>query len=138
MCLDACSDRGSRSPSLPVVHEPFGTAAQFGDAWITYGDTTYQDVSATRTERVVRAQAEWLEQHCERLGRDPSTIDRIYLIGNTEARPLASLETFKNFIGRYAELGFTDVVFHMPRPDDPVWDESPAIVDEILNALLTA
>jgi hypothetical protein len=65
------------------------------------------------------------------LGRDPHTIDRIYLIGNTDAKPLRSLAAFEDFVGRYDELGFTDVVFHMPRPDDPVWDESPEIVDEI-------
>lgn len=113
-------------------------AAEFGDAWITYGDTTYQDLSAEGTEQVVRRQMELLEQSCDRLGRDPSTIDRIYLIGNTEAKPLASLQAFEDFVGRYSELGFTDVVFHMPRLDDPVWDESPAIVDEIAHRFLTA
>lgn len=65
------------------------------------------------------------------------TVDRIYLIGNTEANPLSSLQAFEDFVGRYSELGFTDVVFHMPRPDDPVSDEPPSIVDEIADALLT-
>ncbi len=111
-------------------------AAQFGDAWITYGDTTYQELSADGTERVVRRQAELLEEYCDRLGRDPSTIDRIFLIGNTEERPLASLQAFEDFIGRYSELGFTDLVFHMPRADDPVWNDPPAIVDEIADRIL--
>ena len=53
----------------------------------------------------------------------------IRLIGNTEERPLESVEAFGDFVGRYAELGFTDLVFHHPRPDDPVWNEPEAIVE---------
>jgi alkanesulfonate monooxygenase SsuD/methylene tetrahydromethanopterin reductase-like flavin-dependent oxidoreductase (luciferase family) len=136
--LPGCVQR----PRLPLAIAAGGprtlrAAAAFGDAWITYGDTTYEDRSAEGTERVVARQAALLEEHCARLGRDPGTIDRIYLIGNTEAKPLASLQAFEEFVGRYAELGFTDVVFHMPRADDPVWNEPPAIVEEIADALLT-
>lgn len=137
--LPGCVQR----PRLPLAiaagaPRTLRVAAEFGDAWITYGDTTYQELSSDGTERVVRQQAELLEENCLRLGRDPSAIDRIYLIGNTEARPLASLQAFEDFVGRYSALGFTDIVFHMPRPDDPVWDDPPEIVDEIAEALLTS
>ncbi len=130
-----------QEPRLPLAIAAGGprsleVAAKYGDAWITYGDTTYQDVSATATERIVTEQSQLLESYCERLGRDPGEIDRIYLIGNTEARPLSSLSTFAEFLGRYAALGFTDLVFHMPRPDDPVWNGSPEIVEEIAGAFL--
>ena len=43
---------------------------------------------------------------------------------------------FEEFMGRYAELGFTDPVFHIPRVDDPVWNESPEIVEKIAEKLL--
>lgn len=33
--------------------------------------------------------------------------------------------------GRYAAMGFTDLVFHHPRADDPVWNEPEAIVETI-------
>jgi alkanesulfonate monooxygenase SsuD/methylene tetrahydromethanopterin reductase-like flavin-dependent oxidoreductase (luciferase family) len=111
-------------------------AAQHGDAWITYGDTTHREVSAAATERVVRAQAGQLDDLCDELGRDPTAMDRIFLIGNTEDRPLASLAAFEDFAGRYAALGFTDLVFHMPRVDDPVWAEAPEIVERIATAML--
>jgi hypothetical protein len=78
-----------------------------------------------------------LAEHCASIGRDPSEIDRIYLIGNTAERPLASLTAFTDFVGRYSELGFTDFVFHDPRPDDPVWSDDPAIVETIAAELLT-
>lgn len=136
--LPGCVQR----PRLPLAiaagaPRTLRTAAQYADAWITYGDTTYRELSADGTERVVRRQAELLEEHCDRLGRDPSTIDRIFLIGNTEARPLAGLQAFEDFMARYEELGFTDLVFHMPRADDPVWNDPPAVVDEIADRFLT-
>ncbi|MEL6983368.1 MAG: LLM class flavin-dependent oxidoreductase [Actinomycetota bacterium] len=131
-----------QQPRLPLAIAAGGprtlaVAAEFADAWITYGDTSYKELSVEGTERVVRQQAEMLEENCSRLGRDPRTLDRIYLIGNTEAKPLASVQAFEDFVGRYAELGFTDLVFHMPRADDPVWHESPEIVEAIANTFLT-
>jgi alkanesulfonate monooxygenase SsuD/methylene tetrahydromethanopterin reductase-like flavin-dependent oxidoreductase (luciferase family) len=118
-----------RSKSLQV-------AAEYGDAWITHGDTSYREVTAAGTERVVNEQSRQLDDHCQMFGRDPAEIDRIYLIGNTEARPLSSVGAFEEFMGRYAELGFTDLVFHMPRVDDPVWNESPEVVEKIAEKLL--
>lgn len=131
-----------QQPRVPLAIAAGGartleTAARHGDAWITFGDTSHRDLSAEGTEDVVRSQARQLDEHCVRIGRDPQTIDRIYLIGHTEAKPLRSLAAFEDFVGRYEALGFTDVVFHLPRPDGPVWNESPEIVDEIVAAFFT-
>lgn len=135
--LPGCVQR----PRVPLAVAAGGprtlaVAAAYGDAWITYGDTTSRDVTAAGTERVVAEQARRLEGACAAIGRDPTEIDRIYLIGNTEARPLTSAEAFEDFAGRYAALGFTDLVFHMPRPDDPVWSEPGEIVDAIAHAVI--
>lgn len=111
--------------------------ATVADAWITYGDTTLSDLSASGTERAVARQLAQLEEHCAEIDRDPGEIDRIYLIGNTAARPLASIEAFRDFHGRYGELGFTDLVFHHPRTGDPVWDDDPRIVEEIAADFLS-
>jgi alkanesulfonate monooxygenase SsuD/methylene tetrahydromethanopterin reductase-like flavin-dependent oxidoreductase (luciferase family) len=110
--------------------------ARYADAWITYGDTSYQDLTAAGTETIVVEQADRLATACAAIGRDAAEIDRIYLIGNTEARPLASTDAFADFAGRYATLGFTDLVFHHPVPDDPVWYEPEAIVEEIATDVL--
>ena len=42
-----------------------------------------------------------------------------------------STDAFEDFAGRYEQLGFTDIVFHDPRPGDPVFTEDPKIVDLI-------
>ncbi|MDH3754035.1 MAG: LLM class flavin-dependent oxidoreductase [Acidimicrobiia bacterium] len=130
-----------QQPRLPLAVAAGGArtlrlVAELADAWITYGDTSYGELSEAGTERVVLSQRDSLESHCEALGRDPGSLDRIYLIGNTEAKPLRSIEAFTDFAGRYEELGFTDIVFHHPRPDDPVWNESPEIVETIAAAML--
>lgn len=130
-----------QQPRVPIAIAAGGKralrlAAEVGDAWITYGDTAYQDLTEAGTERIVREQAARLEDHCADIGRDPTSIDRIYLIGNTDARPLTSVDAFDDFAGRYRELQFTDLVFHHPRPDDPVWNENPDIVDAIAERWL--
>jgi alkanesulfonate monooxygenase SsuD/methylene tetrahydromethanopterin reductase-like flavin-dependent oxidoreductase (luciferase family) len=119
-----------QQPRLPLAVAASGPAtlalaARFADAWVTYGD-----------EHVVRAQAERLTEACAAIGRDPAEISRVYLIGNTDERPLASTAAFTDFVGRYRSMGFTDFVFHHPRPDDPVWTDPPEVVDAIATEVL--
>ncbi len=130
-----------QTPRVPLAIAAGGRrglalAASVADAWITYGDTTNLDVSAGGTEVIVAQQVRRLEDACADADRDPTVIDRIYLIGNTEARPLSSIAAFTDFMGRYADLGFTDLVFHLPRSDDPVWNEPFEIVEQIADAHL--
>jgi alkanesulfonate monooxygenase SsuD/methylene tetrahydromethanopterin reductase-like flavin-dependent oxidoreductase (luciferase family) len=129
-----------QQPRLPLALAAGGpktlaVVARFADAWITYGDSSHRDSSPEGTERIVARQVELLAEHCARLGRDPGEIQRIYLVGNTDERPLASVSAFMEFVERYRGLGFTDIVFHHPRGDDPVWTEDASIVDDIAEVL---
>jgi len=138
---DACIQPDAvQVPRVPIAIAAAGpkslaVVAQHGDAWITYGAPTNRDHPAS-TEEIVRAQARQLDAACAEIGRDPSTIQRIFMIGNTDDRPLRSVAAFDDFVERYAAIGFTDVVFHHPRVDDPAWDEPETIVDEIAAAVL--
>ena len=106
--------------------------AKYADAWITYGDTSRRDFTrGGHREPSSPHKLQRFEDACAAIGRDPLTIPRIYLIGNTEARPLQSVAAFDDFAGRYEALGFTDLVFHHPRPDDPIWNEPETIVEQI-------
>ncbi len=128
-----------RVPIAIAAGGPKGLAlvAHFGDAWITFGDTTTGDLSRAGTDAAVRRQSGQLDDACAAIGRDPETLARIYMIGNQEERPLASTGAFDDFLGRHAELGFTDVVFHHPRADDSAWDEPESIVDAIAADVLS-
>lgn len=128
-------------PRLPLAIAAGGKAtlslaARYADAWVTDGDPKERDTTPAGTERIVRSQADQLSGYCAAIGRDPGEIARIYLAGNTDERPLASVAAFTDFLGRYRELGFTDVVFHHPRPDDPVWTDNPEIVESIATEVL--
>ncbi len=130
-----------QAPRVPIALAaggPKGLAlvARHADAWITFGSTTTGDLSMAGTDDAVRRQSQQLEAACAAIDRDPASIRRIYMVGATEERPLASTAAFDDFIGRYAALDFTDVVFHHPRADDPVWDEPESIVDEIAAEVL--
>jgi alkanesulfonate monooxygenase SsuD/methylene tetrahydromethanopterin reductase-like flavin-dependent oxidoreductase (luciferase family) len=132
-----------QQPRLPLAIAAGGPrtlaiAARHGDAWITFGDSSARDLSATGTDRAVRVQLDQLADACAAIGRDPTTLRRIYMIGITEDRPLASVGAFLDFAGRYAELGFTDLVFHHPRPGDPVWTEPEEIVEQLAAEALPA
>jgi alkanesulfonate monooxygenase SsuD/methylene tetrahydromethanopterin reductase-like flavin-dependent oxidoreductase (luciferase family) len=123
-------------PRVPIAIAAGGPkslarVAKYGDAWITFGATSHHVASPQATDAIVRTQMQQLEEACAAIGRDPSTIRRIYLVGNTEERPLASTSAFDDFVGRYSVIGFTDLVLHHPRADDPEWNEPESIIDEI-------
>jgi alkanesulfonate monooxygenase SsuD/methylene tetrahydromethanopterin reductase-like flavin-dependent oxidoreductase (luciferase family) len=130
-----------QQPRLPLAvaaggRRTLALVARYADAWITYGDADYRDTTPAGVDRAVRGQLSLLTSACEAIGRDVGEIERIYLIGNTDERPLASVDAFVDFAGRFGELGFTDLVFHHPRPDDPVWNEPQEMVDKLAASAL--
>ncbi len=60
-----------------------------------------------------------LDAACEAIGRDPASIDRLYMQGATGEPWLASVESYRDLAGRYGELGFTDLALHWPRAEPP-------------------
>ena len=137
---EACIRPASvQSPSVPIAiaaagPRALGLVAQRGDAWITI--LAPGDLKPPEAEAIVRTRVGRLDDACAAIGRDPAEIRRIYLVGSTGERPLAGVDAFEDFVGRYSDLGFTDVVFHHPRPDDPVWDEPESIVEDIATEVL--
>jgi alkanesulfonate monooxygenase SsuD/methylene tetrahydromethanopterin reductase-like flavin-dependent oxidoreductase (luciferase family) len=123
-----------QSPRLPLAvaaggPKTLGIVARHADAWITVlgpADRAGEDA--------IRRQVGQLAEQCVSIGRDPASVERILLIGETAERPLASVEAFTEFAGRYGQLGFDEIAFHHPRPDDPVWTDDPAVVDAIAAA----
>ena len=95
-------------------------AAERGDSWVTYGDLTgAENVGVDVGARIVAEQSALLDQACEAIGRDPSSIDRIVLTGPQLDPCLDSVESFRDMLGRYESAGATDVVVHWPRATDP-------------------
>ena len=110
---DARAIPGSRQrPRIPFAIAATGPrglrlAARHGATWI-----------ATDSRGAGRDLVERLGEACVAEGRDPASIARLVLLGHRE-RPLASLEAFREVAGRYEDAGFSDLVVHWPRQDEP-------------------
>jgi alkanesulfonate monooxygenase SsuD/methylene tetrahydromethanopterin reductase-like flavin-dependent oxidoreductase (luciferase family) len=116
-----------QKPRLPfaiAAEGPRGmrVAARYGEVWVTV------DARAER-ETVGR-----LDAICAEAGRDPASLARLALLGFRE-RPLASIEAFRDVVGRHEEMGFTDLVVHWPRGDEPFRDDR-AVLERVAAEVL--
>jgi alkanesulfonate monooxygenase SsuD/methylene tetrahydromethanopterin reductase-like flavin-dependent oxidoreductase (luciferase family) len=112
-----------RTPYLLAANGPrsLRLAARSGDAWVTTGPAG--GVSLEEWLAGLARSGETFTAALLDAGRDPATVRR-YVI--TDASPhlsdggrfaLSSVGFFTDLAGRLAELGFTDLVTHWPRPD---------------------
>ncbi len=107
-------------------------AARHGQVWVTLGDPAHAaDLTAAECLEVARRQCEQLDAACEQVGRDPSSIDRLFMQGATTEPWLESVEAFRDLAGAYGELGFTDLALHWPRAEEP-YVADPATFEAIL------
>jgi len=88
-------------------------AASYAETWVTTGDRSGGGIGG------VADQVKGLEDVCLSAGRDPSTIGRLVLTGPELDPGLESEGAFADTVGRYEEVGITDLVVHWPRPSEP-------------------
>jgi len=111
--------------------------ARFADAWITYGDSSHRDSSAAGTEAAIERQLDALAQHCARLGRDPGSVDRMYLSGNTDERPTGQPRRLYRSRSDDARPSASPTSSSItPRHDDPVWNDPEDIIEAIASEVL--
>jgi alkanesulfonate monooxygenase SsuD/methylene tetrahydromethanopterin reductase-like flavin-dependent oxidoreductase (luciferase family) len=114
-----------QEPRVPFVlaatgPRGFALAARHAQGWVTNGERSYDDaLDAPAGAAVVRRQSERLATACAEVGRDPGSIDRYAQLGFHLRPVLDSAEGLRDLIGRYEEVGVTDVIVHWPRPNEP-------------------
>lgn len=114
-----------QQPRVPFVlagtaAKAMGVVARYGQAWVTTGPRDAQrELGAAEGARAVGEQLRLLEAACEGIGRDPSELRRMVLLGPVLAQGLGSAQQLADTMGHYAEAGMTDVIVHWPRPDEP-------------------
>lgn len=128
-------------PRVPLAiaaagRKTLAVAARYGDAWISEGGTRGPNPTPADVEDAARAQSRQLDESCRELGRDPTALDRVFLVSNRVERPLASLDAFADFRQRCAALGFTDLVVPDPRPGDELFDDDPAVLEAVAREFL--
>jgi alkanesulfonate monooxygenase SsuD/methylene tetrahydromethanopterin reductase-like flavin-dependent oxidoreductase (luciferase family) len=108
-----------RPPFVIAAAGPRGMrlAARVGQGWVTTGDRATESTSPGAGAAIVAEQIGRLEEACADAGRDPATIDRLALTGVGLDAGMASVESFRDAIGRYEAAGVTDLVVHWPRAE---------------------
>lgn len=109
-------------------------AARTGQAWVTTGDPRGTEMlGAAEGSRLVAAQLTRLDDACAAAGRDPASLDRIVLTGPTLDPGLSSVESFRETVGRYEEIGVSDLVVHWPRPGPP-YQGDEAVFERVVSS----
>lgn len=128
-----------QSPRVPFAVAGGGPralalAARHAQVWVTLGDPRRaEELDDAACVAVARRQTQAFEAACDAIGRDPATVDRLYMQGATREPWLASVAAYADLAGRYAELGFTDLALHWPRT------EAPYVADpEVFEAILAS
>ena len=112
----------SRIPLAIAAGGPRGIrlAARYADIWVTNGASPSPGlVAPAATPSLVGEQVGRLRESCEQEGRDPVTLRTLLVNANRDDPPLASVEAFRDAVGRYAEAGITDMVVPYPRTEPP-------------------
>jgi alkanesulfonate monooxygenase SsuD/methylene tetrahydromethanopterin reductase-like flavin-dependent oxidoreductase (luciferase family) len=116
-----------RPPMLIAAHGERGlrAAARYADGWNSMGGQAYavaRDPSkrATLEDAVANTKrlSERLDEICQEIGRDPATIRRSILAYRPSTDPLASVDAFDEYVGRYGEIGVSEIVFYWPPLDN--------------------
>lgn len=113
---------GVQKPRVPFVIAAQGPqgmrlVARYADTWSTLGgqpmrSESPEPVSLDAATAATRTQIARLEESCAAAGRDPRTIRRSLLVYRTS--PFQSVDGFQEYVGRYRELGFDEVICYWP------------------------
>ncbi|WP_148575580.1 LLM class flavin-dependent oxidoreductase [Nocardioides caldifontis] len=109
-------------------------AARAGDGWITIGPRT-DDLEKWWAGLDTARQT--LEEALVSAGRDPASFPCYLNLDSTPQFSLESRGVFEEMVGRAEELGFTDVVTHWPRADEP-YAGSVSVLEEVAASVVAA
>ncbi|MHB2028984.1 MAG: LLM class flavin-dependent oxidoreductase [Acidimicrobiales bacterium] len=104
-----------RPPFVIAAHGRKGmaVAARFAQGWVSTGRSR-NDLEPCHS--VVRKELELLDDAMEKCTTTNCQLNKLLLDGLNDERPLASLDAFVDWAGRYQELGITELVIHWPEP----------------------
>jgi alkanesulfonate monooxygenase SsuD/methylene tetrahydromethanopterin reductase-like flavin-dependent oxidoreductase (luciferase family) len=109
---------GNRVPLVIAANGPraIRLAVERGDGWMTYGGTAETDDAWWALIADLSAR---VDSALEAAGRAPASLARYLNLDSAPTFSLTSAAAFEDAVGRAAALGFTDVITHWPRGDQP-------------------
>ncbi|RLK58182.1 LLM class flavin-dependent oxidoreductase [Actinokineospora cianjurensis] len=124
--------QGERLPFAVAAAGPKGMdlAARFGRHWVTSGPPNDFDPKPLREVMpVLKRQQATVDAACERVDRDPGSLRRLLLADAAVGGVTSSVAAYEDAAGELADAGFTDLVVHWPRPDQPYQGDEQVVVD---------
>ncbi len=130
----------ARTPYIVAANGPRSLryAARVGDGWVTTGPTVdgveawFAGLDEARTV---------YERELDALGRSDAGLPRYLLLDSAPHLSaagrvsLSSVGFFTELVGRAGELGFTDVVTHWPRSEEP-YAASTAVLEAVASTVI--
>jgi alkanesulfonate monooxygenase SsuD/methylene tetrahydromethanopterin reductase-like flavin-dependent oxidoreductase (luciferase family) len=107
-------------------------AALHADRWNSYGGTGLDPREALRRGR---ERNERLNRLCERLGRDPDTLNRSILLGHpfVSETPWRSDDAFLDVARRWNGAGFDElIVYYPPQTGMPAGSVEPGVFERAI------
>lgn len=87
--------------------------ADYADRWVSFGLHARSGVTNVRQLAAhMRERNDALDELCAERDREPRGIARCLLVGLTAEAPFASLDAFRDFVGRYREAGVTEFIIY--------------------------
>lgn len=126
---------GGARPRIPFAVAAAGPrgmvlAARYADMWVTSGPPNdFVARPLPEVLPVLRRQQEAVDAACERVGRDPGTLRRILLADAAVGGVTASLAAYEDATAELQSAGFTDLVVHWPRPEEPYAGDERVVVE---------
>lgn len=129
-----------QQPRIPFVMAANGRrsialAAQLGDGWVTTG-TQSDDLSTWWL--AVGDGIRRFEDALAMAGREPASAPKYVSLDAAGPYALSSVAYLTDAAGRAADLGFTDVIVHWPRPDGPYAGDERVLETVAADLLVTS
>lgn len=132
-----------RPPLTLAAHGPVTMkfAARYADAWnqVPGGSAIVGEEKASSEQCLasVRDRNRQMDEYCAAIGRDPRSLRRSIMGagGVTPENPWASVEAFRDFVGRYAEAGTDEFVFYYPSRAEKAGGAFERIAREVMPGL---
>ncbi len=125
-CVDPAGTVRSKIPLAIAATGPRGMrlAARHADFWVSNGTSSEAGrVPPAASPELIGQQLVRLREICAAEGRRGPGLRTLLLNVNRSDSPLASVEAFRETVGRYGELGITDMVVPFPRCEPPFTGE---------------
>ena len=126
-----------QQPRIPFVMAANGPrslrlAVEYGAGWVTTGP---QAETLDQWWAALAVLGGRLDETLAAAGRESATLERHLNLDSSPVFALESVGVFEDMVGRAAELGFTDLITHWPRPDGP-YAGDVAILEKVASDVI--